>query len=487
MVVSKSPLTPLYQRGELYVITSKSPPFVKGDKGGFHLLAIGSSNPSRYLSFRSKANFVVFHLFLCAFLLTLLFQSSAGCSTIYSGQEGNSSKSRPPEPKANLQQDLTISPDSHELAENPKLLQRILEGPHGYFRYINTPFAEAVCVRFQEHLGEIPNVNLQGDPHLENYAITERGRGLTDFDDATIGPMVLDLVRFGVSINLACRANGWEDKAEEIVDSFLSSYSAALNNPDLTIPPPELVARIRASFTKDRKVLLAKRQELMEPLGRPLEDFMPGYKQYVDQMKAQHPDLPQYFFDIKKAGRLQMGIGSALDEKYLLRVEGATKASEDDLILEAKEARSLSGISCILLSKRNPMRPIVMQGRLAYRPYRYTGFVFAARREAAARGKTFWVHEWYDNYHELSIRTSFQTPKDLRDIAADVGVQLGLGHPRNISDTDSSELRGTLASTLKKLRVEIEQTISHLSEQTIAAWNQFSLEATSGKTGKNSK
>ncbi len=31
MLVLKSPLTPLYQRGELFVITSKSPPFVKGD------------------------------------------------------------------------------------------------------------------------------------------------------------------------------------------------------------------------------------------------------------------------------------------------------------------------------------------------------------------------------------------------------------------------------------------------------------------------
>ena len=36
MLVSKSPLTPLWQRGELRGINSKSPPFVKGDKGGFY-------------------------------------------------------------------------------------------------------------------------------------------------------------------------------------------------------------------------------------------------------------------------------------------------------------------------------------------------------------------------------------------------------------------------------------------------------------------
>ncbi len=431
----------------------------------------------------SRAIFVLLHLILSAVIIALLFHPSADGSTIHFVQSGYSSRPSTFEPRKDLQQSLTISPDSDELVQNPKLLERILEDPYVYFRYINTPFAQAVCIRFQEYLGEIPNVNLQGDAHVENYAITERGRGLTDFDDATIGPMVLDLVRFGVSIHLACRANGWEDNAEEIVDSFLSSYGAALENPRLTIPPPELVARIRARFSTDRERALAERQELMEPLGEPLENFKSGYKQYVDQMKVQHSDLPSYFFDIKKAGRLKMGIGSALDEKYLLRVEGATKANEDDLMLEIKEARGLHGISCILLSKVNPMRPIVIQARLAHEPYLYTGFIFVAGNKGSRTGKTFWVHEWYDNYHELSIRTSFQTPKDLRDIAVDVGVQLGLGHPRNISDTDSSGLRATLASTLEKLRVEIEQTISDLARQTVAAWQQFRREATTGKTG----
>jgi uncharacterized protein (DUF2252 family) len=33
---------------------------------------------------------------------------------------------------------------------------------------------------------------------------------------------------------------------------------------------------------------------------------------------------------IKNAGRLKTGIGSALDEKYLLRVEGWTEREDDD-------------------------------------------------------------------------------------------------------------------------------------------------------------
>ena len=365
------------------------------------------------------------HLTICAVILTLLFHPgvcSADGSTSHSRKTEPSSRASTPPPKKNLQQNLIISPDPNELSQNPKLLERIRQGPYGYFRYINTIFAEAVCVRFQEHLGGIPNVNLHGDAHLENYAITELGRGLTDFDDATIGPMVLDLVRFGVSIHLACRANGWEDKAEPLVKSFLSSYGTALRDPELTTPAPELVARIRARFTTDRERSLAAKQELMKPLGAPLENFEAPFKQYLDQMAVQDPVLPPYFFDIKKAGRLIMGIGSALDEKYLLEVEGATKAHQDNLILEVKEVRDLHGISCIPLSKATPMRPIVMQARLAYKPYRYTGFIVIARSAGYKTDKTFWVHEWYDNYHELSNRTSFQTPKDLHDIDDDVGV-----------------------------------------------------------------
>ena len=435
----------------------------------------------------NRSIFVLLRLTVCVFLLTLFFHLSAGCSPIHSSQRADSTKSSPPEQENIQQASLTISPGSDEFLQNPKLLERILEGPYNYFRFTNIRFAEAVCLSFQQQLGAIPNVNLHGDAHLENYAVTERGRGLTDFDDATIGPMVLDLVRFGVSIHLACRANGWDDKAEPIVKSFLSSYHAALKNPELTVPPPELVRRIRARFTTNTDRLLEADEKLMEPLGEPSENFKRQFEQFVDQMKVRYPDLPPHFFDIKKAGRLKIGIGSALDEKYLVEVEGATKAHEDDLLLEIKEVRNLHGISCILLSKATPMRPIVLQALLAYKPYRYTGFIIVPRAEGSGKGKEFWVHEWSDNYQELSIRTSFPAPTDLRDIAADVGVQLGLGHPRNIYDFDTSGLRSQLISVLGGLHGEIEQTISALTRQTVAAWQQLQREATTEKTGKKPK
>jgi hypothetical protein len=387
--------------------------------------------------------------------------------------------------KSNTQQSLIISPDLDEFSQNPKLLDRILRGPHGYFRFINEIFAEEVCVRFRDDLSWIPNGNLQGDAHLENYAITEQGRGLTDFDAATMGPVVLDLVRFGVSIHLACRANGWEEEAGPMVDSFLSGYRAALEDPGLTIPPPELVSRIRARFTADRAHTLAAQETLMKPLGVTRENFTRGMEQFLDQMAEQYPELPPHFFEIKHAGRLKMGIGSALDEKYLFEVQGPTKARKDNVVLEMKEVRDLHEISCILLSEASPGRPILMQARLAYQPYRYTGFVIFALRKGDERDKTFWVHEWPDHYHELSIRTSFQAVADLHDIAYDAGVQLGLGHPKSIADSYSNHLRGRLLITVAELQEKLDRTISDLTQQTIAAWKQFRVEAARRKARPN--
>ena len=132
-------------------------------------------------------------------------------------------------------------------------------------------------------------------------------------------------------------------------------------------------------------------------------------------------------------------------------------------------------------------RPIVMQARLAYQPYRYAGFVIFAQRKGDERDKMFWVHEWADHYHELSIRTSFQTAADLHDIAYDAGVQLGLGHRKSMAESYSDHLRDRLLITITELEERIHRAISNFTQQTIAAWKQFRVEASTRKGGPNGK
>ncbi|MHC4149976.1 MAG: hypothetical protein ACYSR5_10880, partial [Planctomycetota bacterium] len=93
-----------------------------------------------------------------------------------------------------------------------------------------------------------------------------------------------------------------------------------------------------------------------------------------------------------KMGYLKMGIGSALDLKYLVRVKGRTADANDDVVLEIKEVRDLSGVECIQTGKNiDPFRILLGQARIAYRPFEHLGY-FEFRRH------NFWVHAWVDNY-----------------------------------------------------------------------------------------
>ena len=99
---------------------------------------------------------------------------------------------------------LYIDPASRDFSENADLLERILSGPHGYFRFINIPFSREICRRFENELPSMPSLNLHGDAHIEQYAMTDLGRGLTDYDDSSTGPGLIDLLRFGVFPGIGC-------------------------------------------------------------------------------------------------------------------------------------------------------------------------------------------------------------------------------------------------------------------------------------------
>src|SRR5262245_5299572 len=103
---------------------------------------------------------------------------------------------------------LDIVPGSRDAKLDPQLLARVRSSPLSYFRFVNLAFGNEVCRVLRAKRVAIPLVNLHGDAHLEQYAVTDTGRGLTDFDDATTGPAVLDLVRFATSLVLASRERG---------------------------------------------------------------------------------------------------------------------------------------------------------------------------------------------------------------------------------------------------------------------------------------
>jgi hypothetical protein len=53
-------------------------------------------------------------------------------------------------------------------------------------------------------------------------------------------------------------------------------------------------------------------------------------------MRETNPARPESFHTIRRLGRIEMGLGSALEQKTLIRIAGPTDDPLDDVILEAR-------------------------------------------------------------------------------------------------------------------------------------------------------
>ncbi len=371
---------------------------------------------------------------------------------------------------------LWVSPQAPELKASPALVGRLRETPRGYLRFVSRRFTQAVCAQFRYARGGFPDVNLHGDAHIEQYAVTSLGRGLTDFDESARGPSFIDLVRFGVSLELTAREKDWPGEGRRAFGAFLVGYREALKDPDINSPAPLPVARARGAFARDHRLALRRAEIMIDADPVPASEIEASSRDYVTQMLANWAGMPASFFSIKKAGRPTLGIGSALDEKYLFRIEGWSNEADDDQILEAKLVRPLSDVDCVR-TDQGPERVPLGMALIAYAPFPFSGLL-------THRGRTFWVHGWTDDYMELSIDSWITSPQDMRQVAYDVGIQLGLGHPKEVAGKFRPGLRAILLEATCKNEGRIRKTIHHLAEATVAAWMAFREATASQRSSK---
>lgn len=371
---------------------------------------------------------------------------------------------------------LNVEYAQYDFSDNPQLLDRIAARPYGYFRFVNVAFADEVCQRFEDLLPVMPRVNLHGDAHLEQYAVTSAGRGLADFDDSCTGPAVIDLVRFGVAISLTHAQRGWGN-IDTSIDALLRGYIDALKDPTISREAPGFVERAQKRFKSDRTAFLKWAEGLMHPVSPDVSSHLTdGFARYAKRLRARH-ELPAHFFDIKRFGAISLGFGSALDQKYLLRVEGKTKDPEDDVILEAKEVRDLSGIRCISDGPGGgALRILVSKARLTERPQPFLAEI--PKDEASPLDEqTLWIHAWFDNYEELNIMETLASPEELRVIAYDVGAQLGRGHTLHIAAPFDEQLRQNQRRVVETYAPLIKASISEMTARTINGWQRFRADA----------
>ncbi len=363
---------------------------------------------------------------------------------------------------------LYVKANKSDFDQNPALLERIIDSPHGYFRFINIEFSQYICEHFKDIVEQAPSLNLHGDAHLEQYAVTDLGRGLTDFDDSSTGPGIIDLMRFIVSLRLTCFQLGWEERTEELVDEFILGYINSLDKPELVPQEPDIAKHIRTEFKHDRDAYFDWIDSIMLPMPQTEKDsIIVAMGFYVETSLMDNPDLNRDFYDVIDMGYLKMGIGSALDLKYVVRVNGSTDEPDDDIVLEIKQVRDLTGIDCIQTGqKQDPFRILVGQSRIAYEPFHHLGYF-------RFRNMNFWVHSWVDNYKELSIDKSYTYPSELKQVIYDVGVQLGKGHVKHIAAPFDLHVRLEQINLVAKNKERILRESKILSQNVIDAWRLF--------------
>jgi uncharacterized protein (DUF2252 family) len=350
---------------------------------------------------------------------------------------------------------------------DPKLVSRVRASPTSYFRFVNAAFGNEVCRRFQPYLSGTGTVSLHGDPHLQQYAITETGRGLSDLDDAASGPPVLDLVRFSTSLVLTSRARGWHSEIDRVLSDFFRGYRAALENPGMTTREPSVVSRIRSGFRFDPAHYFGWLRSISEPLPADTRAAVEkALGSYVDVMLTEEPTLTREYFEIRDIGRSRMGIGSARTRKYVVRLRGRTEAPDDDDVLELKEVGAIPHVACLSPAPIiDPMRQIVAQERMVYEPYRLVGRVVIDQRD-------FWVHAWARSYHELSA-LDLRTAAELSEVAFDAGVQLGLGHPKLVAPPLDVPLRQSVLQFLDAHVARIDELSRELADEVTDSWSRF--------------
>jgi hypothetical protein len=360
----------------------------------------------------------------------------------------------------------------------PKLIERLRAEPFDYFRFVNGPWIERVCDAFAANVRDVPEVRLHGDAHVEQFAITKDAGGLDDFDDSARGPAVIDIVRFLGSIDLVTRQRSWEEHRDALFDRFFAGYKRGLLQPDYLPPAPDIVRRLRAEAPATRVAFLEWGESKMRPLSEPaMKAVTAAMAAFGRIVLSEGRALSREYFRVVRAGWLEVGIGSAVSPKILIRVRGASENPLDDELLELKKISDFGGQRCLHIPTTRPTLRIIdgskQLGRLKHN-------IMVAGPELAipeviARGqhvRDWWIRSLEPSYRQLQL-SDLRSVGDLTGIVYDAGVQLGGGRLRDRTVSLSSLDRKRMLTATGGLEKRYREQVSRLVDDLLRGWREL--------------
>lgn len=306
---------------------------------------------------------------------------------------------------------------------SPKLLAKLSSSPYAYFRALARAYELKTCAEFRDQRWQLPVMAIHGDAHVEQFVLTPDTAGLEDFDQSGYGPAVVDLVRYAASVHLACRTAAFACDADRVISAYFAAYRSALDH-EPTRSEPSIVARLRRETPADPLSWLRWAEGLLQPLSREEEArVLRGWHDFQVREAELHPERGPTFYDVVRLGSFEMGIGSALEKKFLFRLHGPTDAPDDDLVVEARTPTPVSGKSCAWRPLHGgALQPLMFATLLGPRLAEVFGFATLGGEGTPE----FWLHSWVAGYRELDLE-DLGSEIELVELAEDAARQLA-GH-----------------------------------------------------------
>jgi hypothetical protein len=350
------------------------------------------------------------------------------------------------------------------------LVRKVEASPLRYFRLLAPQFSDRTCFAFRDLRWRLPSAAVHGDAHVEQFVVTGQTYGLEDYDRAGYGPAVVDLVRYAASLHVLCRQAKFRCDADAAVKAYLRAYRAALDREIPRVPPP-IVARLRATTPQDPRAWLEWTSSLMQPLPSKDTDAMHReWRRFVQLMRETRPDRPETFYRIVRAGSIDIGIGSALEPKRLIRIDGATESPDDDVILEARTTAMPSGRECIMRAPNGgSLHVLLFTAILGPRMPDVFGFL---PQEGAREAPELWVQSWDRGYHELSV-SDLESQADLEALAVDAAHQLAGHFWTRFPEPLRVYQRFAQLRAFEMTERRAERLARELADETVTEWERF--------------
>ncbi|MGP4067899.1 DUF2252 domain-containing protein [Halobacillus sp. B29] len=256
-----------------------------------------------------------------------------------------------------------------------KKYQKMREDSYSFFRgsaYLF--FFDVTEFPFTFHTPKDKPTWIMGDMHFDNFsAFLNENHDIVfdvdDFDEGYLGSYLYDILRMVVSIRLMSEKQGFSDKDEdELVDQYLKTYRKQLKafqegdedpqylqftSDNTKGPIKKTLKKIEerhASHELDKQTVVDHnsirsfdigKDKLSSVSKQERNKLESAWKEYLSSL---NPETKKYdsFYNIKDVVKKNgSGIGSTGLKRYYILIEGQEdEVHHDDIILEAKEARS---------------------------------------------------------------------------------------------------------------------------------------------------